>query len=88
MRYVTSVERLAIERGMQQGLQQGLQQGEIKGKLEGESVLLERLLAKRFGSPLPDEISARLRAATTDQLESWADRVLDAPTLEAVLGEH
>jgi len=32
--------------------------------------------------------SARLQSATPDQLDLWTDRVLDAPTLEAVLGGH
>ena len=75
MRYVTSVERLAIERGIQQG------------KLEGEATVLERLLAKRFG-PLADETRGRLRSASAEQLELWAERILDAPTLAAVLEDH
>lgn len=83
MSYVTSVERLATQRGMQQGLQQGLQQG----KLEGEAALLERQLIKRVGS-LTEETRARLKAATADQLETWADRILDAPTLNAVFDSH
>ncbi|MFZ4536837.1 DUF4351 domain-containing protein [Propionivibrio sp.] len=91
MRYVTSVERLATERGrkqgIQQGIEQGIEQGEIKGKLEGEALVIERLLTKRFG-PLPDSARARLHTATTDQLESWVDRVLDAPSLDAVFGDH
>ena len=83
MRYVTSVERLAAERGMQQGIQQGVQQGMQKG----ESLIIKRLLAKRFG-PLPEAVSHRLTLATAEQLETWSERVLDAPTLEAVFGEH
>ena len=79
MRYVTSVERLAIERG--------IQQGKLEGKLEGEATVLERLLAKRFG-PLSDETRGRLRSASAEQLELWAERILDAPTLAAVLEDH
>ena len=30
----------------------------------------------------------KLDNATTDQLEHWADAILEAPTLEAVLAEH
>ena len=75
MRYVTSVERLAIERGIQQG------------KLEGEATVLERQLAKRFG-PLADETRGRLKSASAEQLELWAERILDAPTLAAVLEDH
>jgi hypothetical protein len=35
------------------------------------------LLIHRFG-PLPEWAAARLDAAHADQLEQWADRVLDA----------
>ncbi len=61
----------------QQGLQQGLQQG--------EAALLERLLIKRFG-PLSETTRSRLENASLEQLEGWADRVLDAATLDEVFG--
>ena len=83
MKYVTSVERLAIERGMAQGIEKGLEQGREQGRLN----TLTRQLSRRFG-PLLDAALARLRSATPDQLDLWTDRVLDAPTLEAVLGGH
>ena len=71
MPYVTSVERLGIEKGIQQGLQQG------------EAALLKRPLTKRFGS-LPEWVEPRLTQAGQADLERWADRVLDAPTLADV----
>jgi hypothetical protein len=77
MRYVSSVERLGIEKGMQQGMQQG--------KLEGEALALQRLLAKRFG-PLSAAIAAQIAAATPEEMESWLDAVLDAPSLDAIFG--
>ena len=40
MRYVTSVERIGIEKGMQQGIQQGMQQGMLQTARE---VLIETL---------------------------------------------
>ena len=70
-----------------QGMQQGIRQGMQQGMQQGETALLERLLAKRFGT-LPDEIHVRLGNATTEQLEFWAERLLDAPTLAAVFEEH
>lgn len=79
MRYVTSVERLAIERGMATGLAQGLEKGQLK--------TLRRQLTRRFGE-LPPAIHARLDTANTEQLDVWTDRVLDAPTLEAVFEGH
>ena len=91
MRYVTSVERLAAQRGMQQGLQlgleQGLEQGKLEGKLEGGAAVLERQLTRRFG-PLSDETRARLTYATAEQLQLWTDRILEAPTLAAVLMQN
>jgi hypothetical protein len=72
--------------GMQEGIQKGLLQGRLEGRLEGESTLLERQLAKRFG-PLSEDTRARLRSARTQQLETWAERVLDAPSLAQVFGD-
>jgi hypothetical protein len=45
------------------------------------------LLSKRFG-PLDEQTNARLKAATLDQLDIWADRILDEPTLQDVLDGH
>ena len=46
-----------------------------------------RLLTKRFG-PLSADIHARLMQATTDQLERWGERLLDAESLEDVFDDH
>jgi hypothetical protein len=59
------------------------QQGIEKGISKGEALLLQRLLSRRFG-PLPSDLVARIRAATTEQLEGWGDRILDATSLEEV----
>lgn len=82
MRYVTSVERLAIERGMQQGLAKGLEKGIVKG----EGTILRRQLTRRFG-PLPQDILDRLADADAAKLETWADRVIDAASLDEVFAE-
>ena len=103
MSYVTSVERLAIKRGIQQGRQQGMQQGMQrglerglekgleKGRLEGKAeeavAILERLLVKRFG-PLGEGTEKRLKLATPEQLDRWTDRILDASTIDAMFEEH
>ncbi|GHU00864.1 transposase [Betaproteobacteria bacterium] len=71
--------------GLLEGEQKGMLAGEQKGLLEGEAKVLARLLKRRFG-PLPDWASARLRAADAAQLEMWADVVLDATSLDEVLG--
>ena len=64
-----------IQRARDEGMQQG--------RVEGERVVLERLLRRRFGL-LPPEVTERLRRASAADLETWAENVLDAETLEDV----
>ena len=80
-------EAQAIAKGILQGKLEGKLEGKREGKLEGESTLLERLLVKRFG-PLSEEKRARLRGATADQLEHWAERILEASSLADLFGDH
>lgn len=63
--------------------EEGWLKGKLEGKLEGEALILQRQLTKRFGI-LSDSTLTRLHSATSEQLELWADRVLDAPTLQEV----
>ena len=72
-----------IQQGMEQGMHQGMQQGMDQGRVEGERALLERLLRRRFGLLSP-EIVARLGQASAADLETWAENVLEAPTLDNV----
>lgn len=71
MQYVTSFERLAKEEGVQQGVQQG------------RAGLLIHLLTHRFG-PLPEDTHQRLEQATAEEIDVWADRVLEANSLDQV----
>jgi hypothetical protein len=87
MAYVTSVERLAIQRGMQEGEAIGEARGEARGEVKCRVERLARLLTKRFG-PRSADIHARLMQATTDQLERWGERLLDAESLEGVFDDH
>ena len=54
-----------------------------EGRQEGEQILLQRMLTRRFGV-VPDWAQERLLEAGPEQLEQWADRLLEAPTLETV----
>jgi hypothetical protein len=63
------------------------QQGHEQRYRQGESKILHRQIQRRFGGELPTWVDEKLTAADTDQLEAWADALLDAPTLEAVFGE-
>lgn len=65
-------------------------EGEVKGKAEGEArgkaELLHKLASLKFG-PLPEGIAERFERATIAELDRWAERVLTAPTLDAMLAE-
>ena len=73
--------------GLQEGELKGKLEGKLEGELQGESKLLERLIVKRFG-PATEDTRTRLKTATVDQLESWAERMLDALTLADVFSDH
>ena len=61
------------------------QQGRQEGRQEGESILLTRLVQKRFGE-LPDSVRERLRDAQPHQLEHWAERLLEVSSLGDLFG--
>ena len=65
--------RVYLEKGLKQGIELG------------EARTLKRLLTKRFGQ-LPQWAVEQIDSAKGEQLESWVDRVLEADTLECVLG--
>ena len=65
--------------------QQWLQEGRQEGRQEGEAAFLVRLLERRFGA-LPDWAKDRIATGDTVALEEWGLRVLDASSLEDVLG--
>jgi len=81
MTYVTSIERMGIGKGRQQGHQEGLQEGIQRSEVS----LLMRQLVRRFGA-LPSWAEQRLEQASLEELERWADRVLDPSTLAEVFG--
>ncbi|MEO6595480.1 MAG: DUF4351 domain-containing protein [Planctomycetota bacterium] len=72
----------AAEKLRREGLAQGLSQGLTQGRTE----TLLRQLNRRFG-PLPTDLEARLRAATSAELDRWTDRILDSATLDGVFGD-
>jgi hypothetical protein len=58
-------------------------EGRKEGRIEGESALLGRLLSRKFG-PIPADVLARLRGASSRELETWGVNLLDADTLDDV----
>ncbi|WDN87061.1 hypothetical protein BuS5_00029 [Desulfosarcina sp. BuS5] len=65
MPYVTSVEKIGIEKGMQQGMQQGIQQGIPVGMLIEAREMIIEVLTERFG---------RTSAKLSKQLENIDSR--------------
>ena len=61
------------------------QEGREEGRAEGRVELLVRQLTIRFGPP-PADVSERVRRASSDELDAWAERVLTAESLHDVLG--
>ncbi len=76
MPYVSSIERIGIEKGRAEDLSQGQKQGQAR--------ILQKLLAKRFGM-LPNWAEQRILTAQPEQLEDWSLRVLDGKSVEDVL---
>ena len=70
---------------IQQGMQQGIHLGQGQGKVLGQVELLSQQLKVRFGD-LNEATEERLRHATSEQLQHWAVRVLQAQTLHEVFG--
>nr|VFK80306.1 MAG: Putative transposase, YhgA-like [Candidatus Kentron sp. SD] len=81
--FAQDIRRKALHEGMQQGRREGLLEGEARGEAKGEAKLLLRILPRRFG-PLSHEITDRIHGADPNTIESWADRVLDAKSLDDV----
>jgi hypothetical protein len=79
MPYVTSVERIGIQKGLQQGLEQGRQEG----RKEGEAAILLRQISLKFGPP-SEHVRARIEAADADTLLDWSARILAAERVDDI----
>lgn len=76
MPYITSIERLGIQKGIEQGIEQGIRQG--------EGTLLLRLIELKFGAP-DEAVVRQVREADADTLMLWSERILTAETLFDVM---
>lgn len=70
--------------GIAEGRKKGLDEGRKEGRKEGRVELLLELLALRFGAPAAG-VRARVEAASIEQLDAWARRVLTAESIDEVL---
>jgi len=62
-------------------------EGRMEGTLEGRAAVLERLLRKRFGAIAPMYLE-RIRSASIEQLDLWAERILDAKSIQEVFSQE
>jgi predicted transposase/invertase (TIGR01784 family) len=76
---------IAAEEWKAEGIQIGQAMGKAEGKAEGKADMLLRLLRRRFDM-LPEAMVAKVRNASEDQLNEWADNILDAHSLDMVFG--
>ncbi|MBF0158679.1 MAG: DUF4351 domain-containing protein, partial [Magnetococcales bacterium] len=74
-----------LEQGLERGLEQGLERGLEQGLVQGRAAILLRQMHRRF-DPLPTWVEERITTATTDELDLWSDRILDARSLEELFG--
>ncbi len=72
-----------VDSWVTQWKQQGLEEGRQEGLIAGEASLFKHLLVKRFGA-LPNWVHYHLQHASCEELEKWADHLLEARSLEAV----
>jgi hypothetical protein len=79
---MTLAQRLE-SKGRMEGVQLRMQRGELSGR----TAIVNRLFRKRFGCYLDPRIQEKLRNATPEQLDLWAERILDASTIEDVIKE-
>jgi hypothetical protein len=83
MPYLSSIERRAMQKGLEEGQVKGFERGQAHGEAQGRMAQLRKLLEHRFG-PLPDWTADLLGKATPSLLDDWAVRLLDASRVEDV----
>jgi len=71
MPYVTSVERIGIQKGLEQGRKQG------------EAAMLLRQIAVKFGPP-SEEVRKHIEEADADTLLDWSGRILTAESVDDI----
>jgi hypothetical protein len=66
--------------------EEGIARGVAEGKTSGMVELLLRQLRRRFGN-LSEATEARVRNASSEDINAWAERILTAVSLDEVLGK-
>ena len=79
MPYVTSVERIGREKGLEEGREKGLEEGVLRGRHE----TLRLIVSTRWGAP-SSSLDERLRAAVAGpDFAAVTSQATSAPSLEA-----
>lgn len=68
-------------------VEEWVRESQQNGVQIGEATILKRLLTRRF-KVVPPETLDRIDQALPEQLEEWAENILDAATLEDVFTSH
>ncbi len=69
--------------------EQWKQEGRTEGEAKGRQAIIQRLVTKRFGKSITDlDVQERLRKATPEQLDLWAERILDAKNVDEVFRDN
>src|SRR5690606_27510036 len=63
---------------------QWIEEGREEGRAEGRAEVLLKLLQLKFGA-LPESAEEKVRRASLEELDRWAERVLSAQSLEDTL---
>lgn len=71
VKYVTTAERIGLERGERIGIQ------------KGEIAILLRLLQRKFKT-IPNDYCLQMEKANTEDLLKWSDRLLECQTIDEV----
>jgi hypothetical protein len=83
--YITTAERIGMQKGFEQGILKGIAQGRQEGRQEGEYVLLLRQLKHKF-QVVPEHCLQRMTKADAELLLQWGEKVLEAKTIEEIFG--
>ena len=80
---------LFSEKWISEGEARGLQEGRKEGEAKGRAAILRRQLVKRFGKNIIDlRLQERLINSSPEQLDVWAERILDAKTIDEVFSDN
>jgi hypothetical protein len=84
MPYITSWERMGMEKGIEEGIEKGKKEGEIKGRIEDKREVLMRLMEKKF-TLTADEKQLIVSCGDAEKLDAALDEIVFAGKKEEVL---